>query len=78
MRSFICMSTPPHRLDRNANGGGLLLYVREDIPSKKTDNVDFDTGLQAMFIEINIRKTKWLINCSYRYKEPFKSHKKEP
>ena len=23
----------PHRLDRNSNGGGLLLFVREDIPS---------------------------------------------
>ena len=74
----MCGYTTPYCLDRNVNGGGLLLYVREDIPSKKIDNVDFDTGLQAMFIEINIRKTKWLINCSYRYKEPFKSHKKEP
>ena len=24
----------PFRLDRNKNGGGILLYVREDIPSK--------------------------------------------
>ena len=24
----------PYRLDRNSNGGGLLLYVRGDIPSK--------------------------------------------
>ena len=24
----------PHRLDRNANGGGIPLYIREDIPSK--------------------------------------------
>ena len=24
----------PLRLDRNAHGGGILLYVREDIPSK--------------------------------------------
>ena len=24
----------PYRLDRNSNGGGLLLYVREDIPCK--------------------------------------------
>ena len=42
--------TAPYHLDRNANGGGLLSYVREDIPSKKIDNVDFDTGLEAMFI----------------------------
>ena len=29
----------PHRLHRNANGEGLLLYVREDVSSKKIDNV---------------------------------------
>ena len=57
--------TTRYRLDRSANGGGFLLYVREDIPYKKIDNVDFDTGLEAMLIKINIRKTKWLISCSY-------------
>ena len=55
--------TNPYCLDRNANGGLLLLYVREDFPSKKVDNVDFDTGLETTFIEINIGK--WLISCSY-------------
>ena len=25
----------PYRLDRNRNGGGVMIYVREDIPSKK-------------------------------------------
>ena len=69
--------TTHYRLDRNANGGGLLLYVREDIPFKKIDNVDFDTGLKAIFIEINIRKTKWLINCSYNlHKADIKNHLK--
>ena len=24
----------PYRLDRNSNGGGILLYIREDIPPK--------------------------------------------
>ena len=69
--------TTPYRLDRNTNGGGLLLYLREDIPSKKIDNVDFDTGLEAMFIEINIRKIKWLISFSYNpHKADIKNHLK--
>ena len=25
---------PPFRLDRNGHGGGVMIYVREDIPSK--------------------------------------------
>ena len=27
---------PPYRLDRNSHGGGILVYVREDIPCKLT------------------------------------------
>ena len=26
----------PYRLDRSVSGGGILLYIREDIPSKLT------------------------------------------
>ena len=59
----------------NADGGGSLLYAREDIPPKKIDNVDFDTGLEAMLIEINIRKTKWLISCPCNpHKADIKNH----
>ena len=25
----------PYRFDRDGNGGGILLYIREDIPSKR-------------------------------------------
>ena len=28
--------TPPYRTDRNTNGAGIALYVREDIPSRQT------------------------------------------
>ena len=27
-------ASSPHCLDHNCNGGGILLYIREDIPSK--------------------------------------------
>ena len=33
---FLNGYSTPFRLDRNAYGGGILLYVREDIPSKLT------------------------------------------
>ena len=26
--------TTPYRLDRNGSGGGILVYIREDIPSR--------------------------------------------
>ena len=47
-------------------GGGGLLYVREDIPSKLLKNTSFrNNNIEAMFVEINLRKKKWLLSCSY-------------
>ena len=52
----------PYRLDRTDNGGGLLLYVRLDIPSK---SIKVETTYEGMFVEIRLNKEKWLICCSY-------------
>ena len=32
--------TPPYRLDRTMHGGGLMLFVKEDIPSKLLPNAN--------------------------------------
>ena len=51
------------RLDRNKNGGGILLLIREDIPTK---GLSFETSpIEGFFIEINLSKKKWLLCCSY-------------
>ena len=53
----------PHRLDCNCNSGGILLYIREDIPSKLLP-IERDLT-EAFFVEINLhKKKKWLISCS--------------
>ena len=57
------------RFDCNINGGGIMLYVREDIPTKLLSH-DFP-GVESFFVEINLHKKKWLINCSYN---PHKSN----
>ena len=51
----------PYRLDRNREGGGVLIYVREDIPSKLLNKHNFTRNVEGMFVEINLRKTKILI-----------------
>ena len=58
----------PYRLDRNCNGGGLMIYVREDIPSK-TVYVSNDNSFEGIFLEINLRKKKWLLCFSYNPKK---------
>ena len=53
----------PYRLDRNCLGGGLMLFVREDIPSNLLTTGDKPT--EGFYVELNLRNSKWLINCSY-------------
>ena len=55
-----------YRLDRNANSGGILLYIRDDIPSTLLNS---DISIESFSIEINIRKKKWLLACTYNLNE---------
>ena len=55
----------PFRLDRNQNGGGLLFYVREDIPCKILNKYTPEKPKENFFVEINLRSRKWLLSCSY-------------
>ena len=55
----------PFRLDRNQKGGGILIYVRGDIPSKLSIKHSFPNGIEGLFVEINVRKSKWLLFGTY-------------
>ena len=55
----------PFRLDRNANGGGLLIYVRNDIPCKQINNHSCCDDIEGIFVEVNFRKSKWLLVGTY-------------
>ena len=44
----------PFRIDRNSQGGGIMLYVREDIPPKLLGIETSPT--EGFYVEINLRK----------------------
>ena len=46
--------------------GGVLIYVRDDIPSKQVTKHKLPGDIEGVFVEINLRKTKWLIFGTYR------------
>ena len=46
----------PYILDSNRNGVGIMIYVREDIPSKIVTKHCFPKDIEALFIELNFRK----------------------
>ena len=48
---------PLIRLDRDNHGGGLMLFVRDDIPCKLLSLEN--KPMEYFYVEINLRKTKW-------------------
>ena len=70
-----------YRLDRNDKGGGIILFARENLITKYLNRHSFPNDLEAFFIELNLRKKKWLICCCYipnkglakRYLEEFRN-----
>ena len=56
-----------HRRDRDENDG-LLLYVREDVSSALLKT---DSKIEAFYLELIIRKKKWLLCCSYNPNKTF-------
>ena len=61
----------PYRLHRNGNGAGILAFIREDIPTKL---IDSQMKIEGFFIELNLRRKKWLLCCSYNPKYSQISH----
>ena len=53
----------PFRTDRNQYGGGLLVFVREDIPAKHLSSEN--TPIEGIYVELNFRKKNWLLCCTY-------------
>ena len=46
----------PFRFDRNDKGGGIILYIREDIPSWLVSTKS--SSIKVFFVEINLRNKK--------------------
>ena len=55
----------PFRLDRDANGGGLLVYVRSDVPSHQLNSFKFSDDIECISFKINSRKKKWVLFSVY-------------
>ena len=52
------------RLDRNSKGGGIMLFIRDNIPFRLLKLGKLVSKTEAFFIEINFRKKIWLC-CGY-------------
>ena len=57
--------SPPFRVDHNKNFGGVIIYVREDIPSRELKAHPCTINFEGIFFEINLKKSKWLVFGGY-------------
>ena len=44
----------PYRFDRHRNGGDIMLYIREDIPSRLIER-KVRNNVEYFFVEVNLR-----------------------
>ena len=55
----------PYRQDRNRNRGGIMIYIRDNVPSKLLTKHVFPDDIEGLFVELNFRKSKWLLMGAY-------------
>ena len=51
----------PYRKDRNRHGGGVMIFVRDDAPSKSVNNPTFPDDIEAILVQINLKKSKFFL-----------------
>ena len=54
--------SPPFRRDRTCMGGGILVYIKDNIPAKI---LNVSETIEGMFIELSLKCNKWLLFCTY-------------
>ena len=55
----------PYRLDRNSHGGGILVYLRDNMPSNLVKLGQKFENFESFFIELELSKeNKWLLSYS--------------
>ena len=43
----------PYRLDQKRNGGGIIIFFRDDIPSRTLTKHVFPDDIEGLFTELN-------------------------
>ena len=54
-----------YRKDRNSNGGGLILFIKNDVTSRQMPDLEFK-DVESISVELCIGNAKWLLKGAYK------------
>ena len=66
MNQFHIVGFKQFRRDRNRFGGGLMLYINENIPCRPLNEHPKFPDLKLIVFELHQSKRKWLFVCIYK------------
>ena len=55
---------PPYRRDRNTNGGGLMVFMRKDLITRRIKELE-STKMEIISLELTVSKHTWIIFSVY-------------
>ena len=54
-----------YRFEKNKDGSRIMIFIRDTIYSKILEEHIFPYNVESIFVEINVRKCKWLLRGTY-------------
>ena len=57
-----------YRQDLTASSGGLIVYIRSDLPQRRLKHVECNSnGVESLCVEVTIGKRKTILSCIYKH-----------
>ena len=64
--SFTVPGYKAFRNDRNCSGGGLIAYVRSNLPARRRPDLELELPIETIVLDVTVNNRKWAIVGAYR------------
>ena len=64
-----CFNVPGYkclRQDRNSSGGGLMVYIKSNLPARRRPDLELESPVETIVIDVCINNRKWAVVGAYR------------
>ena len=66
---FECSGFKMYRKDRTSNSGGMILWVRSDIPQERIQGLEITSNshhIECVIVKMTVRNERWYLICVYK------------